>query len=110
MSPDLIEQLSSGKPLLENIFRYGSDRWGQLIREAREEYESGNLTEVNEYDFEVLESQTAELGEYNGVQVLLEAPLPIHDRRGWFEVFVQRAGFVERVEFEDVTTWDFVTK
>lgn len=110
MSPDLLSHLETGKPLLENQFRYGSDRWAALLREARKAYNEGILTEVTVDDLQVLESDAGELVEYDGKTVILETPSPIHDRRGWFEVFTRVDGAVLCVEFESVTDWDFVTK
>lgn len=61
-------------PITNNLFRYGSTAWAELIREARSLYHLGELTEVFEEDLETFESEMAEVGVFEGEEVLLETP------------------------------------
>lgn len=83
MSPHLKFHIQSQQSLLNNVFRYGSEAWGALIREARAEYNRGELTELFDDDLETLESNIAEFAEINGEQVMLEVPLYDWDNEVW---------------------------
>lgn len=83
MSPHLKYHIQSQQSLLNNVFRYGSEAWGALIREARAEYNRGEYAELFDDDLETLESNVAELAEVDGEQVLLEVPLYDWNREVW---------------------------
>lgn len=83
MSPHLKYHVQSGQSLLNNVFRYGSEAWGALIREARAEYNRGEYTELFDDDLETLESNVAELADFNGEQVMLEVPTFDWNRDVW---------------------------
>jgi hypothetical protein len=74
ISLELQYHLDRQLSITNNVFRYGSTAWAELIREARSLYNAGELTEVFEEDIETFESDMAEEASYNGEAVLLETP------------------------------------
>jgi hypothetical protein len=96
----LDSHLESGISLVQNVFRYGSDSWCRLILLARERYRAGLLTELNEDDFAILESNTGEKRIFEGCSVLLDAPMIIHDRPGFYVVHTEADGVVTKIEFD----------
>lgn len=72
LSEGLEFHISSKKPLYENIYRYGSEKYLELFKEARHLY-SRNLLDVNETDEEILkESNLGEYGIFEGERVPLD--------------------------------------
>ena len=59
--PSLQYHLDNGLTLSENIYRYSSDAFINLFKEAREAVRNGDI-ELNEDDMELLE--TTDIGEY----------------------------------------------
>jgi hypothetical protein len=65
-------------PLTENVYRYGSKSFFELINEARELYTAGKL-KVNEADEELLNSDIGKKGIYEGKEVWLDIPMITED-------------------------------
>lgn len=96
----LAEHLESGKPLVENVFRYGSAAWARVIRDARQAYQQGLLDDIDVDDLAVLEGMTGELAVFEGEMVMLEVPETNWDRAGWNYVYVLHDDEVLRIDFE----------
>tara|TARA_Y100000287_G_C14233655_1_gene363430 strand:- start:4984 stop:5607 length:624 start_codon:yes stop_codon:yes gene_type:complete len=60
-------------PLYSNIYRYGSNSYFKMIREAREAWKDGSITFCEE-DIDILTSDAGLFGEYNGKRVPLDTP------------------------------------
>ena len=66
--------VSKSLPVLENVYRPGSDKYFKLFREARFYYNQG-LYEVHQSDYEnIVEHELGEFAEYNGMMVPLDFP------------------------------------
>lgn len=63
----------------ENIFRPGSDKFFELIREAKKLYSRGMYVPADEWEVDLLESDIGEFAEFNGKQVPLDFPIEIED-------------------------------
>jgi len=59
----------------ENIFRPGSDKFFELIREAKKLYSRGMYVPADEWEVDLLESDIGEFAEFNGKQVPLDFPI-----------------------------------
>jgi hypothetical protein len=69
--------IDNNKPVVENIFRPGSNQYFNLIKEARILFDNKQI-ELSELDTELFES--SDIGrfiEYNGVSVPLDLPMEI---------------------------------
>jgi hypothetical protein len=76
--------IATGDSLLNNVFRYGTEAWCELIREARELYERGEFTELYDDDLETLEGDIAKTAVHDeDGEVLLEVPLYDWNREIW---------------------------
>lgn len=97
--------LLGGCSLVDNPYRLGSDAWGEFVREARALYRIGELDDIDEDTYALLESDAGELMHYEGKPVMLEVPIQDFDRPGWFAIYAFDGANVQRIEFEqDVTT------
>jgi hypothetical protein len=75
ISEDLQYHVDNNKPVVENIFRPGTDKYFELIKEARRLFDS-NKIELSELDNELFESTDIGMFSiYNGVSVPLDLPL-----------------------------------
>ena len=73
--PSLKYHLDNKLTLSENIYRYSSDSFIQLFKEAREAL-SDEQIELSEEDTELLETtDIGEYGDYNGIKVPLDLPM-----------------------------------
>ena len=73
--PSLQYHLDNKLTLSENIYRYSSDSFIQLFKEAREAL-SDEQIELSEEDTELLETtDIGEYGDYNGIKVPLDLPM-----------------------------------
>lgn len=61
--------------LLENVFRYGSEKYFEMINEARYLYENNKYTPLNEMDEELLKSDLGKFNFYNEEIVPLDFPM-----------------------------------
>jgi len=74
LSEGLRYHLDNSKPLVENIYRPGSERFFSLICEARKWYNSGHLSLLSE-DIEIINLDTGNWGNYMGREVALDFPI-----------------------------------
>ncbi len=96
--------LLGGASLIDNPYRLGSDKWGEFVREARELYNAGELDDLDEDSFHLMESDAGELAEFEGKQVMLEVPMENFDRPGWSYVYVFDGEGVQRLDFTGSVT------
>jgi hypothetical protein len=99
MSDNLKYHIENNILLQDNVFRYGSKAWGELICEVRSLYDQGFVLELDEDEYYMLESDVGEMALYENVEVMLNTPQPIWDTDGLCEVFVKTNNGVERIEF-----------
>jgi len=102
-------------PFAENIYRIHSEEFYNLFREARELYKDGLLTEISDWDKQLLESDIGEFDEYEGQRVPLDIPIQEEDeknpplnkpKRGGpkkFYVFVRDGDKIKKVTWGDTT-------
>jgi len=74
LSEGLRYHLDNSKPLVENIYRPGSERFFSLICEARKWYNQGMLS-LLEADIELINSDLGEWGIFEGREVALDFPI-----------------------------------
>ena len=73
-SKDFLRHIDSGIPVIENIYRPGSEKYFSLIREARFYYEQG-VFDPCEKDYEsIVEHELGKFAEYDGMMVPLDFP------------------------------------
>jgi len=101
-------------PFAENIYRVHSEEFYALFNEARELYNEGLLTELSNWDKQLLETDIGQFGEYEGEQVPLDCPIQEEDKdvelnkpkRGGpkkFYVFVKDGDKIKKVTWGDTT-------
>jgi hypothetical protein len=100
ISTDLKKHIESQNLLVNNVFRYGSDRWAEMIREARALYVQGLLDDLDIDDYALLESNAGEFAFIDDRRVLLDCPEPIHEQPGQFEVYIATPAGTQRIQFE----------
>lgn len=72
---DILYHIDSNLPLHEGVYRYGSKRFIELWRSARELYENDTLT-LTGFDKKLLtETDIGRYGFYDGVRVPLDVPM-----------------------------------
>lgn len=75
ISENLQYHIDNNKPIVENVFRPGSNQYFNLIKEARELYDNKQI-ELSELDTELFESTDIGIfSEYNRVSVPLDLPM-----------------------------------
>jgi len=75
ISENLQYHIDNNKPIVENVFRPGSNKYFDLIKEARELYDN-NQIELSELDTELYEStDIGRFAEYEGQMVPLDLPM-----------------------------------
>ena len=73
--PSLNYHVEHGLTLHENVYRYSSEKFISLFKEAREALRDGKI-QLNEEDLELLEStDIGEYGKYEGKKVPLDLPM-----------------------------------
>lgn len=73
--PSLQYHLDNRLSLHENVYRYSSENFIQLFKEAREQYRQGNI-QLNQEDINLLETtDIGEYGMYEGKKVPLDLPM-----------------------------------
>ena len=122
LSEGLRYHVHEGQMLIHNIYRPLSSNYFALFREARELYNIGALSVVED-DVELLESNIGEYGIYNGIKVPLDYPISLDElineaefkgkkveigkpKRGGskkFFVYVKAGDKVKKVSFGDTT-------
>ena len=78
LSEGLRYHVQEGQMLIHNIYRPLSSNYFALFREARELYNIGALSVVED-DAELLESNIGEYGIYNGIKVPLDYPISLDE-------------------------------
>ena len=101
-------------PFAENIYRIHSEEFYKLFREARELYNEGLLTELSDWDKQLLETDIGEFGVYEDKKVPLDIPIEEEEKnpplnkpkRGGpkkFYVFVRDGDKIKKVTWGDTT-------
>lgn len=101
-------------PFAENIYRIHSEEFYKLFREARELYTEGLLTELSDWDKQLLETDIGEFGMYEDKRVPLDIPIEEEEKdpplnkpkRGGpkkFYVFVRDGDKIKKVTWGDTT-------
>ena len=102
-------------PFAENIYRLHSEEFYKLFREARELFNESLLTEVSDWDKQLLESDIGEFDVFEGTKVPLDMPIEEEDeknpplnkpKRGGpkkFYVFVKDGDKIKKVTWGDTT-------
>ena len=84
--PSLQYHLDRKLTLSEHVYRYSSDSFIQLFKEAREAWRDGKI-ELNEQDTLLLETtDIGEYGDYNGMRVPLDLPMVSPNYNPMFEI------------------------
>ena len=84
--PSLKYHLDNSLTLSEHVYRYSSDAFIQLFKEAREAWRDGKI-ELNEQDTLLLETtDIGEYAEYNGMRVPLDLPMVSPNYNPMFEI------------------------
>jgi hypothetical protein len=103
------QQIKYGKPLTTPIFRHGSPKWGELLRDSRRLYEDGKIIELDEDELFILMSEAGELAQFEGEEVMLDVPFQHLEKPGWTIVYVRTGDKVEKLEVPPVTSCEDVT-
>ena len=75
ISENLQYHIDNNKPIVENLFRPGSNQYFNLIKEARQLFDNKEI-ELSELDTELFEStDIGRFSEYEGVSVPLDLPM-----------------------------------
>jgi len=61
--------------LIENVFRYGSERYFEIINYARKLYEDGEYAPLHKWDEDILKSDFGKIGIYENKMVILDFPM-----------------------------------
>jgi len=84
--PSLQYHIDNGLTLHSNVYRYNSDAFINLFKEAREAHRDGKI-QLNEEDTKLLETtDIGEYGDYNGIRVPLDLPMVSPKYNPLFEV------------------------
>ena len=75
ISKNLLYHIKNGKPITENTFRYGSDAFINLWKEARTLYSRDILNVGEEDEHILLETHLGEYGMFEGDRVPLDLPM-----------------------------------
>jgi len=80
LSEGLEYHMDTNIPLYENIYRFGSTEYFNLINEARKLYKGGLLEVKDSTDKWMLEkTNIGEMGVYEGQKVLLDIPIQLNE-------------------------------
>ena len=115
MSKAVHYHVENNIPFAENIYRIHSEEFYNLFCEARALFEEGLLTELSDWDKQLLESDIGLFGQYEGQRVPLDIPIQEEDeknpplnkpKRGGpkkFYVFVKDGDKIKKVTWGDTT-------
>ena len=114
ISKSVMYHVENNIPFAENIYRIHSEEFYRLFREARELFKEGLLTELNDWDKQLLESDIGEFGIYEDQKVPLDMPIEEEEKtpplnkpkRGGpkkFYVFVRDGDKIKKVTWGDTT-------
>ena len=99
----------------ENIYRVHSEEFYKLFNEAIELYSEGLLTELNDWDKQLLDTDIGEFGLYENQKVPLDCPIQEEDKKDpplnkpkkggpkKFYVFVKDGDKIKKVTWGDTT-------
>ena len=102
-------------PFAENIYRVHSEEFYKLFSEARGLYSEGLLTELNDWDKQLLDTDIDEFGLYENQKVPLDCPIQEEDKKDpplnkpkkggpkKFYVFVKDGDKIKKVTWGDTT-------
>jgi hypothetical protein len=111
LSEGLLYHVKTERPIYDNIYRYGSEKYLELFKEVRHLY-SRNLIELNSTDVEVItETDLGEFGEYEGKVVPLDLILeemPISEMkligqsvRDFLKKVISNKELIQKLGFKD---------
>ena len=114
LSKSVHYHIENNIPFAENIYRVHSEEFYRLFREARELYTDGLLTEISDWDKQLLETDIGEFGVYEEEKVPLDIPIEEEEKnpplnkpkRGGpkkFYVFVKDGDKIKKVTWGDTT-------
>src|SRR6056300_1197409 len=114
ISKSVMYHVENNIPFAENVYRVHSEEFYKLFREARDLYKEGLLSEITDWDKQLLESDIGEFGEYEGQKVPLDCPIQEEEKtpplnkpkRGGpkkFYVFVRDGDKIIKVTWGDTT-------
>ena len=115
ISKSVMYHVENNIPFAENIYRIHSEEFYRLFREARELFKEGLLTELNDWDKQLLESDIGEFGIFEGQKVPLDMPIEEEEKktpplnkpkRGGpkkFYVYVKDGDKIKKVTWGDTT-------
>ena len=75
ISKSVMYHVENKIPFAENVYRVHSEEFYKLFREARDLYKEGLLSEITDWDKQLLESDIGEFGEYEGQKVPIYCPI-----------------------------------
>ena len=124
ISENLQYHIDNNKPIVENVFRPGSNQYFNLIKEARQLFDNKEI-ELSELDTELFEStDIGRFAEYEGISVPLDLPMetieelneadyhgkevklnyPMRGGKKKYHVYVKnpKTGKVKKIAFGDV--------
>ena len=103
--PSLRYHLDNNLTLSENIYRYSSDAFIQLFKEARNAWRNDKI-QLSEADTELLETtDIGEYGDYNGMRVPLDLPmLSVGKANPLFEIGCMIDSMIENEDTIDEAT------
>jgi len=102
-------------PLAHNIYRLHSEEFYRLFREARDLYNEGVLSDLSDWDKQLLETDIGQFDMFEGKQVPLDIPIAEEEKkdpplnkpkRGGpkkFYVFVRDGDKIKKVTWGDTT-------
>jgi len=80
-SLDLVESIlyhmENDISLIENVYRPGSDKFFEMIKEAKRLYAEGKYTPADEFEKQMLKSDIGEKAIYEGKEVILDFPFEL---------------------------------
>ena len=100
-SDNLMYHAENNIALDDNVFRYGSDAWCDLIQECEELHKSGKL-ELSEREIEFLEDEPGKIVHQDGKKFVLNTPFRNVDGNGheFFVDVMSEDGKIKRVYFD----------
>ncbi len=102
VSKHLLYHLHKDISIANNIFRYGSESWASLIREARKHYLEGNVCELDYEEYDMVSCDIGEIGMFEGKEVLIDTPNKVWTKDNIMEVFIKKNNDIIRIEFEQI--------
>lgn len=105
-SDNMLFHVKNEIKLYDNIFRYSSDAWCDLIQEAKELYSKG-LIELDEEELELIKNDSGKTITKDGIKYILNTPFKNGDLNSQFEYFVyvcDENNEIKKIEFNEENT------